>query len=211
MFSPYLECCHRRCHSCYSLVSEVTSPRSNQTNNPDINLSCVRPKKLILLQHYQHHRHTRSSTPMAPNILLTGVSGYLGGTLLNEWKTSGPGNHGEISALIRNDEQAKEVAVYSVESLVISPKDEVSIVKALVDREITIVYYLIGSYWLESQFTSSKGSHYVAVRVQLGAGCLVPRKPLHKSYCKSTEHRSGDNLRTVHCECRSSFMLNPAY
>ncbi|KAM0700229.1 hypothetical protein Q7P35_011949 [Cladosporium inversicolor] len=99
---------------------------------------------------------------MAPNILLTGVSGYLGGTLLNEWKTSGPGNHGEISALIRNDEQAKEVAVYSVESLVISPKDEVSIVKALVDREITIVYYLIGSYWLESQFTSSKGSHYVA-------------------------------------------------
>lgn len=72
---------------------------------------------------------------MAPNILLTGVSGYLDGTLLNEWKTSGPINHGTISALVRNDEQAKEVAKHGVEPLVISLKDEEAIVKALVGSQ----------------------------------------------------------------------------
>jgi nucleoside-diphosphate-sugar epimerase len=94
---------------------------------------------------------------MAPNILLTGVSGYLGGTLLNEWKTSGPKNHGTISALVRNDEQAEEVSKYGVEPLIISLKDEDAIIKALVDRDISIVYYLIGSYWLESQLYFIKG------------------------------------------------------
>jgi nucleoside-diphosphate-sugar epimerase len=94
---------------------------------------------------------------MARNILLTGVSGYLGGTLLHEWKTSGPSNHGTISALDRNDEQAREVAKHGVEPLIIPLKDEEAIIKALVHREITIVYYLIGSYWLESQLYFIKG------------------------------------------------------
>ena len=94
---------------------------------------------------------------MAPNILLTGVSGYLGGSLLNEWKTSGPKNHGTISALVRNDEQAKQVAKHGVEPLIISLKDEDAIIEALVDRDISIVYYLIGSYWLESQPYFIKG------------------------------------------------------
>jgi hypothetical protein len=113
----------------------------------------------------QHHYQTPSAhiicelrpTLMAPNILLTGVSGYLGGTLLNEWKTSGPKNHGTISGLVRNDEQAEEVSKYGVEPLIISLKDEDAIIKALVDRDISIVYYLIGSYWLESQLYFIKG------------------------------------------------------
>jgi uncharacterized protein YbjT (DUF2867 family) len=83
---------------------------------------------------------------MAPNILLTGVSGYLGGTLLNEWKTSRPKNHGTISTLVHNDEQAKEVAKYGVEPLIISLKDEDAIIKALIDRDISTIYYLIRSY-----------------------------------------------------------------
>ena len=94
---------------------------------------------------------------MAPNILLTGVSGYLGGTLLNEWKTSGPKNHGTMSVLVRNDEQAKEVAKYGVPPLIVSLKDEEAIIKALLERDVSIVYYLIGSYWLESQLYFIKG------------------------------------------------------
>lgn len=111
----------------------------------------------------QHHLHTSTHTDpqrntlMAPNILLTGVSGYLGGTLLNEWRTSGPKNYGTISALVRNDEQAKEVAKYGIEPLIVSLKDEDAIIKALVGRDISIVYYLIGSYWLESQLYFIKG------------------------------------------------------
>lgn len=94
---------------------------------------------------------------MASNVLLIGVSGYLGGTLLNEWETSGPKNHGTISAFVHNDEQAKEVAIYGVEPPAVSLKDEEAIIKALVDRDISIVYYLIGSYWLESQLYFIKG------------------------------------------------------
>jgi hypothetical protein len=107
----------------------------------------------ILLSHTDRLRQRL----MAHNTLLTGVSGYLGGTLLHEWKTSGPLNNGIISALVRNEEQAKEVAKYGVEPLIMSLEDEDAIVKALVERNITIVYYLIGSYWLESQLYFIKG------------------------------------------------------
>jgi nucleoside-diphosphate-sugar epimerase len=101
---------------------------------------------------------------MAPNILLTGVSGYLGGSLLHEWKTSGPPNHGTISALVRNEGQAKKVAKYGVEPLIISLEDEDAIVKALAERKITIVYYLIGSYCLESQLYFIEGPAEVECR-----------------------------------------------
>ena len=105
-------CCHRCCHSCYSLVREAKSPRSTDIDK---------------LRHHLHtstHIDAQRITLMAPNILLTGVSGYLGGTLLNEWKTSGPKNHGTMSVLVRNDEQAKEVAKYGVPPLIVSLKDE---------------------------------------------------------------------------------------
>lgn len=75
---------------------------------------------------------------MPPDILLTGASGYLSGTPLNEWHTSGPKNHGTISALVRDDEQAKEVARYGVKRLILPLNDEEAIVKALGDRNITI-------------------------------------------------------------------------
>ena len=121
---------------------------------------------------------------MAPNILLTGVSGYLGGTLLNEWKTSGPKNHGTMSVLVRNDEQAKEVAKYGVPPLIVSLKDEEAIIKALLERDVSIVYYLIGSYWLESQLYFIKGLaevkkksghdvHFLYVRCDSQCVCLA--------------------------------------
>lgn len=121
---------------------------------------------------------------MAPNILLTGVSGYLGGTLLNKWKTSGPKNHGTMSVLVRNDEQAKEVAKYGVPPLIVSLKDEEAIIKALLERDVSIVYYLIGSYWLESQLYFIKGLaevkkksghdvHFLYVRCDSQCVCLA--------------------------------------
>jgi len=94
---------------------------------------------------------------MAANILLTGVSGYLGGTLLNEWKASGPTNHGTIYALVRSDEQAKQVQSYGVEPFLVDLKDEQAIVDAIVQRNIAVAFYLIGSYWMESQLYFMKG------------------------------------------------------
>jgi len=112
---------------------------------------------------------------MAPNILLTGVSGYLGGTLLNEWKTSGPKDYGTITALVRNDAQSKEVAKYGAEPLIVSLTDEDAIVKALVDRGITIVFYLIGSYWLESQLYFIQGLAEVKRKTGLDVHFLYVR------------------------------------
>ena len=47
------------------------------------------------------------------------------------------------TALVRNDEQAKEVARYGFEPLIVSLRYEDAIIKALVDRDISIFYYLI--------------------------------------------------------------------
>lgn len=94
---------------------------------------------------------------MAPNILLTGVSGYLGGTLLDEWKASGPTNHGTIYALVCSDEQAKQVQNYGAEPLIVDLKDEQAIVDAIVQRNFTVFLYIIRSYWLESQLYFMKG------------------------------------------------------
>ena len=58
------------------------------------------------------------------------------------------------------------MAKYGVEPLIISLKDEEAIVKALVDREITIVFYLIGSYWLENQLYFIKGLVEVKMKIE---------------------------------------------
>lgn len=103
---------------------------------------------------------------MVPNVLLTGVSGYLSGTLLNESKASGPTNHGTIYALVRSDEQTKQVQSYSVEPLLVDLKDEQAIVDAIVQRNITVVFCLIGSYWMESQLYFMKGLAEVKARTR---------------------------------------------
>ncbi|KAF2748605.1 hypothetical protein M011DRAFT_331916 [Sporormia fimetaria CBS 119925] len=76
------------------------------------------------------------------HLLLTGGSGYLGGTLLSHI----PGAHLpkslKISALVRTPEQAKAVATYGATPLYIDTSSPDLIHAAIVDNKITIIYYL---------------------------------------------------------------------
>ncbi|KAJ3955876.1 hypothetical protein N0V92_007590 [Colletotrichum tropicale] len=80
---------------------------------------------------------------MAHNILITGASGYLGGTLLARWKEAGLSGYDKLFALVRTDAQAEAVKSHGAEPLSFSPKDEVAVRDAVVNNRITIVYYLI--------------------------------------------------------------------
>lgn len=80
---------------------------------------------------------------MSHNILITGASGYLGGTLLARWSSANLPDYEKLYALTRTEEQAKAVKQYGAEPLTINLKEEASINKTVVDNKITIIYYLI--------------------------------------------------------------------
>jgi hypothetical protein len=90
---------------------------------------------------------------MAHNILLTGVSGYLGGSLLtyiNRGTIALPA-HGKIYALVRDPQQEEAVKQYAIEPLTFNPYDEQAVRDGIVDNEISIVFFLIDSRRGESQ------------------------------------------------------------
>ncbi|KAA8647976.1 hypothetical protein EYZ11_005655 [Aspergillus tanneri] len=80
---------------------------------------------------------------MSHNILITGASGYLGGTLLSNLKTAKlPYN--KLYALVRTEQQAKSVKeLYNAEPIQINLNDKASIVEAILNHQITVIYYLI--------------------------------------------------------------------
>lgn len=84
-------------------------------------------------------------------VLITGASGYLGGTLLARWKGAGLPEHDKLYALVRTDAQAKAVEQYGAEPLTFDSRDEAAVHKAVVDNKITIVYYLIDAIRSEAQ------------------------------------------------------------
>lgn len=82
---------------------------------------------------------------MSHNILLTGASGYLGGTLLARWEKSNLPPYGHLYALIRSEEQAQKIKQYGAEPLLCNLHDHESLKKAIVDKDISIVFFLIDS------------------------------------------------------------------
>lgn len=89
---------------------------------------------------------------MSPHrILITGASGYLGGTLLARWKDANLPPYDKLFALVRSDSQAAAVHQYGAEALRLDLKDEEAVRKAVVDNGITIVYYLIDAVNAEAQ------------------------------------------------------------
>lgn len=94
----------------------------------------------------------RVTTVMASHrILITGASGYLGGTLLARWKDADLPASEKLFALVRTDAQAQAVQQYGAEPLEFDAKDEAAVLEAVVSNKITIVYYLIDAVRSEAQ------------------------------------------------------------
>ena len=88
---------------------------------------------------------------MARNVLITGGSGYLGGTLLARLVNAQLPAHGKFYALVRTDSQATAVKQYGFEPLTFSPGDEQALRENVVKHDITVVFFLIDAFKSESQ------------------------------------------------------------
>lgn len=84
-------------------------------------------------------------------ILITGASGYLGGTLLARWGEAHLPSYDKLYALVRNEDQAEGVRKYGAGPLSFNVKDETAVLRTVVDNKITIVYYLIDALNGEAQ------------------------------------------------------------
>lgn len=88
---------------------------------------------------------------MSHRILVTGASGYLGGTLLARWTNANLPPYERLYALVRTDSQAAAVKQFAAEPLKINVKDETSVREAVVSKNITVVFFLIDAAKAESQ------------------------------------------------------------
>lgn len=83
---------------------------------------------------------------MLHNILITGASGYLGGTLLARWQSAGLPPYGTLYALVRTEEQAQGVKQYGALPLVLDLQDHDKLTKSIIERGITVIFFLIDAF-----------------------------------------------------------------
>jgi uncharacterized protein YbjT (DUF2867 family) len=90
---------------------------------------------------------------MPRNFLLTGGSGYRGGTLLAQLKkTKDLPSHGTIYALVRNEDQAEKVkSHYGAIPLTLDLEDQATITATLLEKKISVVFFLINAYTADTQ------------------------------------------------------------
>ncbi|KAI0422873.1 hypothetical protein F5X98DRAFT_325350 [Xylaria grammica] len=88
---------------------------------------------------------------MSHNILVTGGSGYLGGSLLARWNEAKLPAYNKLFALVRTPKQAEAVKQYGAEPLAFNAFDEAEVRTAVIDNNITVVYHLIAPRSHESQ------------------------------------------------------------
>ena len=88
---------------------------------------------------------------MSHKILLTGASGYLGGDLLPHLTPQNIPSYSQLFALVRTHFQAAEVKKYGAEPLTINLQDEKAVYDGIVEKGITVVFYLVDSLNSEAQ------------------------------------------------------------
>ncbi|OJD38683.1 nad dependent epimerase dehydratase family protein [Diplodia corticola] len=88
---------------------------------------------------------------MPPNILITGASGYLGGTILARWSSANLQGYDKLFALVRTDAQAEAVKRYGAQPLTFNSRDEAAVMEAVAANDISIVYFLIDALHSDSQ------------------------------------------------------------
>lgn len=89
---------------------------------------------------------------MSHRILITGASGYLGGTLLARWNTVTLPKYDKLFALVRTDDQARSVKqLYGADPLQFDIKNGAAVRDTIVSNKITIVFFLIDATSAESQ------------------------------------------------------------
>ena len=77
------------------------------------------------------------------SVLITGASGYLGGSLLAALHNAALPEHKDIYALVRSQYQAEAVKKYGARPLTLDLLDEESVVKSIVDAQISVIFFLV--------------------------------------------------------------------
>jgi nucleoside-diphosphate-sugar epimerase len=80
---------------------------------------------------------------MSHSVLITGASGYLGGSLLAQLHRTSLPPHATFYALVRSDHQASEVKKKDFVPLFLDFSDENTVTKSIVDANISIIFFLI--------------------------------------------------------------------
>ena len=93
---------------------------------------------------------------MSHSILITGASGYLGGSLLAQLSHADLPPHKKLYALVRSEEQADSIRNYGAEPLILNLGDEEHVIKSITDARISIIFFLVDAIRSEFQIPMIK-------------------------------------------------------
>lgn len=136
-------------------LATLKSDRELLTNHQAIDLNSLAylasNRPMLNTAPYRLVRSNTRVTIMPHNVLLTGASGYLGGDLLAGISEANLPPFGTLYALVRTPEQAKAVEQHGAKPLTFDVKNEASVRGAVVENDITIVFFLIDATSAVSQ------------------------------------------------------------